>query len=77
MNFGVYRQYFLYQSDGLVPKIECGNDKTHLNVVPNLDSDDKVFLYCLECNYKKYPGLEFYKKLLKIVERLENGGTQG
>lgn len=75
MNFGVYRQYFLYQSNGEVPQIDCGNDKSHLGLIPNLDSDDKVFLYCLECNYKKYPGLSFYQGLLNKVKELENGGT--
>jgi hypothetical protein len=77
MNFGVFRTYYELQADGYVPNIVCGNDDSHLGLIPNVDSEDRIFLYCLECDYKKYPGLEFYKKIKDLAEKVYiNVGTQ-
>jgi len=71
MNFGVFQRYYKFQSEGLVPPIVCGNDDGHLGLIPNIDYEDKVFLYCLECNYKKYPGSDFYGKIKELTGKLE------
>jgi hypothetical protein len=72
MNFGVFSRYYKFQSEGLVPNIECGNDKEHMGLIPNVDYEDRIFLYCLECDYKKYPGLEFYKSITELVGKRED-----
>jgi hypothetical protein len=71
MNFGVFRQYYELQTNGLVPTIACGNDKLHLGLVPNMDSEDKIFLYCLECDYKKFPGSGFYNSMKIVLSGVE------
>ena len=43
--------------------------------MPNLELDDeyneKIYLYCLDCNFKIYPGLELYNNIEFVLEELE------
>lgn len=41
----------------------CGLDSLHGILYLNLDNEDKVFAYCLACNYKVYIGLNHYDKM--------------
>ena len=50
-----------------VPPLTCPMDKSVL--YPNLTHEDQLYLYCLECSYKNYMGLEMYEKLEKYVEK--------
>ena len=34
----------------------------------NLDEEDKIFLYCISCSYKKYIGIDMYKKMKGYVD---------
>lgn len=66
------KYYQLSLKDKVIP-ITCGIDEDHPYLVPNLDHDDKVFLYCLGCNFKMYPGIELYKNIEFVLEEVDNG----
>lgn len=51
--------------EGLVPKLDCPIDQGLL--FSNLDEEDKIFLYCISCDYKKYIGLTLYKSMEKYL----------
>lgn len=55
-------KYIALAAEGLVPKILCPMDQGLL--LCNQDMEDKIFLYCLECDYKKYIGLSYYNNLI-------------
>jgi hypothetical protein len=59
-------KYIALSEEGLVPRLACPVDQGSLFV--NQDLSDSIFLYCLECKYKKYLGLEFYSQLKKLVD---------
>ena len=63
-------KYIALSEEGLVSKLECPLDQGLL--MPNLDDEDKIFLYCLSCNYKNNMGLEVYDNIRKQVERYTN-----
>ena len=48
-------------------KLECPIDQGLL--MPNLDEEDTLFLYCLSCNYRNNMGLEVYDRIVKSVEQ--------
>lgn len=50
-----------------VPPLLCPMDQSSL--YPNLTNDDQLFLYCLECSYKNYVGLELYEKVERYIEK--------
>jgi hypothetical protein len=52
--------------DGLVEKLLCPVDQSLLFC--NQDLEDNIFLYCLECSYKKDLGLASYTKIALAVE---------
>ena len=59
-------KYLSLSKEGLVPELLCPMDRGSL--YPNQDVEDKIFLYCLSCNYKKNIGLEMYANLKKMVD---------
>jgi len=52
--------------DGLVEKLLCPVDQS--NLFCNQDLEDRIFLYCLECQYKNFIGLDLYNRIIKAVE---------
>jgi hypothetical protein len=58
-------KYIALSEEGLVPRLECPMDQGSL--LCNLDLEDKIYLYCLSCNYKNNIGLEVYEKLIRMV----------
>jgi len=58
-------KYIALSEEGLVSKLECPLDQGLL--MPNLDKDDTIYLYCLSCNYKNEMGLEVYDRIEKAV----------
>lgn len=61
MKIQLVSEYINLAEEGLVPRIECPMDQGLLK--SNLDSDDKIYLYCLSCSYKKEIGLDLYGKI--------------
>jgi hypothetical protein len=58
--------------EGLVEKLLCPVDQSILFC--NQDLEDSIYLYCLECKYKKNIGLDFYNKTKNAVD-LINANT--
>jgi hypothetical protein len=52
--------------DGLVEKLLCPVDQSFL--FSNQDLEDNIYLYCLDCNYKSYIGINTYQNIVKEVE---------
>jgi hypothetical protein len=62
--------YINLSEDGLVEKLLCPVDQSILFC--NQDLEDNIFLYCLECEYKKNIGLSTYANIVKLVEENTN-----
>jgi hypothetical protein len=58
--------YISMSEDGLVEKLLCPVDQS--NLFCNQDLEDRIFLYCLECQYKNFIGLDLYNRIIKAVE---------
>ena len=69
MKIQIVSRYLNLASEGLVPGIECPLDQALL--MCNQDLDDKIYLYCLSCDYKNYIGLNFYNNLLNQIKLLK------
>jgi DNA-directed RNA polymerase subunit M/transcription elongation factor TFIIS len=52
--------------EGLVEKLLCPVDQSIL--FSNQDLDDNIFLYCLECEYKKNIGTSTYENIVRAVQ---------
>jgi Fe2+ or Zn2+ uptake regulation protein len=62
--------YINLSEEGLVEKLNCPVDNGSL--FSSLDQEDNIVLCCLECNYKKIIGLDFYDKIQKTVDRIQS-----
>lgn len=74
MDIRVFSKYYQYSLKDKVIPIRCGLDADHPYLVPNLNDDDIVFLYCLGCSYKMFPGMELYNNIEFILEEMEVNG---
>jgi hypothetical protein len=63
-------KYISLSEEGLVDKLECPIDQGPLFC--NQTLGDEIYLYCLECEYKKTIGLEFYDNIVKKVRSVIN-----
>jgi len=61
-------KYIALSEEGLVPRLKCPMDQGPL--LPNLDLEDKIFLYCLSCEYKKFIGAKDYDDIVKAVDNV-------
>ena len=52
--------------EGLVQEMDCPIDQGLL--FPNIDVEDKVYLYCISCNYKSYIGTDLYSDMKRAVD---------
>jgi len=59
--------YISMSEEGLVEKLLCPVDQSLL--FSNQDLLDEVYLYCLECDYKKSLGTTTYQKIVSEVDR--------
>ncbi len=48
--------------DGKAKRIECKFDAYDI-VVSKIDSNDKVFFYCIGCHSSFYPGIDYIEKI--------------
>ena len=60
-------KYLTLAEEGLVSKVDCPLDQGLL--MPNQDINDKIYLYCLSCEYKKEIGLDLYGRMEEAVRR--------
>jgi len=67
--------YYQYSLKDKVLPIRCGIDSEHPILVPNLKIDDNnndiIYLYCIDCNFKLYPGRELLQNMEKVIEENE------
>ncbi len=59
--------YISMSEEGLVEKLLCPVDQSLL--FSNQDLEDNIYLYCLECEYKKNIGLATYNEIVKAVNK--------
>ena len=59
--------YISMSEEGLVEKLLCPVDQSLL--FSNQSLQDKIYLYCLECDYKKELGLLSYEKIVNEVNK--------
>ncbi len=59
--------YISMSEDGLVEKLLCPVDQS--NLFCNQSLEDDIYLYCLECDYKKVLGAVSYKKIVDEVNK--------
>jgi hypothetical protein len=75
MDIRKFSKYYQYSLKDKVLPLRCRMDESHPILVPNLEIDDeydeKIYLYCIDCNFKIYPGLELYHNIEFILEELE------
>ena len=75
MEYRVFSKYYQYSLKNITIPILCEIDSEHPILVPNLQIDDKgndiIYLYCIDCNFKLYPGLELYNNIEFVLEELE------
>jgi len=62
--------YISMSESGLVEKLLCPVDQSLLFC--NQDLEDDIYLYCLECEYKKNIGSATYEKIVNLVEANKN-----
>ena len=62
--------YISMSEEGLVEKLLCPVDQSIL--FSNQDLEENIFLYCLECEYKKNIGSATYEKIVNLVEANKN-----
>ena len=67
MRIQIVSKYLDLASQGLVSKMDCPLDQGLL--MPNQTIDDKIYLYCLSCDYKKEIGLELYGRMEEAIRR--------
>jgi len=58
-------KYIALSEEGLVPGLSCPMDQGPL--LPNMDLEDNIYLYCLSCQYKKVLGTKDYDDIVKAV----------
>jgi hypothetical protein len=61
-------KYLLLAEKGLVPRLDCPMDQGPL--MPNMDENDIIYIYCLSCTYKNVIGIELYDKITKKVDEV-------
>lgn len=63
-----YREYQLRGPEFGWEQITCSFED-HGILYTGLDSEFKIYLFCLECNYKMYPGHNLTQSVIEAVEK--------
>jgi len=61
--------YISMSKDGLVEKLLCPVDQSFL--FSNQDLEDNIYLYCLDCSYKKHIGIATYENIVRAVQSID------
>jgi hypothetical protein len=69
MNFNIIKRYLILADEEKIDRHDCPEEPEHGRLYANLTDDDKIFLYCLSCKYKIFPGYNSLKDMeLKVIE---------
>lgn len=66
------QQLHLYKNlseKGMLPKLVCPIDELHEDILPWVDEDEKVCLWCVFCNSKVYLGAEREKFIIELLHQ--------
>lgn len=68
MRHQIFATYYQLSLEGKVDPILCEYVTHRSPLVPKYDFDkDQSYLECLECNSKRYPGLDLYNQLIERI----------
>jgi hypothetical protein len=67
INVYYVKRYLILADAEIIDRCDCPLDPEHGRLFANLDTNDKVFTYCIYCNYKNYLGLSTMQKMTKAV----------
>lgn len=70
MDIRLFSKYYKLSLEDKVIPIQCGIDQFHPVMVPNIDEEDQIYLYCLACNFKIIPGTELYRNITECIDKL-------
>lgn len=65
MRVQIVSKYLTLAEEGLVAKMDCPLCQGLL--MPNQDNNDKIYLYCLSCEYRNEIGLDQYDRMEKAI----------
>lgn len=65
MRIQIVSKYLTLSEEGLVAKMACPLCQGLL--MPNQDNNDKIYLYCLSCEYRNEIGLDQYDRMEKAI----------
>lgn len=71
MDLYFIKRYLILADQGVFEKYECPLDEDHGRLYPNMDVNEKIFLYCIYCNYKKILGLNTLQEISRQVLKHE------
>lgn len=62
--------YLQLAEKGIVAPLQCiVNPDDHLGLLPDIDENENVYLYCLSCNSKLKPGLTLINTIKKCINK--------
>lgn len=68
MYLHIIKRYLILADQGFFPQFTCENEE-HGRLYSNLDLEDRIYLYCLFCNFKNYLGLNTIQDIVhKVME---------
>lgn len=70
MDIREFRYYQFLAEKGLCEPIVCMNDPEHGILFSNIDNEDKIFLFCLGCDFSIYPGITFFDTIRKKIHEI-------
>ena len=65
----IVRKYLELSNNNTIPPVLCELDNDHGSLMPNLDENDEVFLYCLACEFKIHLGINSIQDMFETVLR--------
>lgn len=68
MTIREFRAYQTLASKGLVPPAVCLDDEDHGYLFAGMNEEEEVYLHCLACRYKIYPGINLSEKIVSAVK---------
>jgi DNA-directed RNA polymerase subunit M/transcription elongation factor TFIIS len=66
----IVSKYLALAEEGLVQKMDCPLCQGLL--MPNLDLNDIIYIYCLSCQYRNNIGIVEYERIEKAVREQSN-----
>ena len=70
MDIREFRYYQYLAEQGYLESIVCYDDVEHGSMLGNIDENDKLYLWCMSCNYRLYPGLVLEEKVRTSIKQV-------